>query len=376
MPKKKSENIKLIIPAVLIIGCILYLGIPYFNKFQERKLTLPNSETITPQNSEIETQTSMVEEDRSISTDTGIKGNKIPINDNTVKPDKITIDDKAVKTKIIVDDKAVKTEIIVDDKTVKPEITVDDRPVKPEIFIDDKAVKTEIIVDDKGVKINKIANGNKSVQSNEIVQGRIIVLPDISYKNLKIDEKLKQLMVSRKTELGLKKSLDMIVNSNETFKVGDVQISMRDILEKATIKEGNVFQEKIETSGAVQPEQIKKFGIYVVQPGDNIWNIHFNILKEYYEHQGIKISPVADEPINRGMSSGIGKILKFSENIVIIYNLLEKKIVSNINLIEPLSKIIIYNMEEVFSVLKEIDYHNIDRIQFDGKTIWVPTKKI
>ena len=376
MPKKKSENIKLIIPAVLIIGCILYLGIPYFNKFQERKLTLPNSETITPQNSETETQTSMVEEDRSISTDTGIKGNKIPINDNTVKPDKITIDDKAVKTKIIVDDKAVKTEIIVDDKTVKPEITVDDRPVKPEIFIDDKAVKTEIIVDDKGVKINKIANGNKSVQSNEIVQGRIIVLPDISYKNLKIDEKLKQLMVSRKTELGLKKSLDMIVNSNETFKVGDVQISMRDILEKATIKEGNVFQEKIETSGAVQPEQIKKFGIYVVQPGDNIWNIHFNILKEYYEHQGIKISPVADEPINRGMSSGIGKILKFSENIVIIYNLLEKKIVSNINLIEPLSKIIIYNMEEVFSVLKEIDYHNIDRIQFDGKTIWVPTKKI
>ncbi len=365
MPKKKSENIKLIIPAVLIIGCILYLGIPYFNKFQERKLTLPNSETITPQNSETETQTSMVEEDRSISTDTGIKGNKIPINDNTVKPDKITIDDKGVKT-----------EIIVDDKTVKPEIIVDDKTVKPEIFINDKAVKTEIIVDDKGVKINKIANGNKSVQSNEIVQGRIIVLPDISYKNLKIDEKLKQLMVSRKTELGLKKSLDMIVNSNETFKVGDVQISMRDILEKATIKEGKVFQEKIETSGAVQPEQIKKFGIYVVQPGDNIWNIHFNILKEYYEHQGIKISPVADEPINRGMSSGIGKILKFSENIVIIYNLLEKKIVSNINLIEPLSKIIIYNMEEVFSVLKEIDYHNIDRIQFDGKTIWVPTKKI
>jgi hypothetical protein len=114
----------------------------------------------------------------------------------------------------------------------------------------------------------------------------------------------------------------------------------------------------------------------VVQPGDNIWNIHFNILKEFYENQGITISPNADEPINRGMSSGVGKILKFSETMVIIYNFIERKIVSNIELLEPLSKIIIYNMDEIFSLLQEINYENLDRIQFDGKSIWVPTKKI
>ncbi len=217
---------------------------------------------------------------------------------------------------------------------------------------------------------------DKTAKTDEIVHGKIIALPDIDYKNLKIDEELKQLMASRKEELGFKKSLDMIVNSDETFKVGDVQIPLRDILEKARFKEGKVFEEKIQDSGAVLPEKIKKFGIYVVQTGDNIWNIHFNILKEYYENQGIKISPVADEPLNQGMSSGIGKILKFSEKIVIIYNLSEKKIDSNINLIEPLSKIIIYNMDEIFSLLQEVNYENIDRIQFDGKTIWVPTKKI
>jgi len=31
-------------------------------------------------------------------------------------------------------------------------------------------------------------------------------------------------------------------------------------------------------------------------------------------------------------------------------------------------------MDEVFSLLKEINYQNIDRIQFDGKTIWIPSE--
>ncbi len=243
--------------------------------------------------------------------------------------------------------------------------------------ISDKKVKTKKSIRTK--KTVKKDDGNISgtkVMPDDTVQGRIIVLPDIDYKDLKKNQALKQLMVSRKEELGFKKSLDMIVNSDESFKVGDVQIPLRDILEKATFKEGEVFEEKIEDSGEVQPETIKKFGIYVVQPGDNIWNIHFNILKEFYEHQGIKISHRADEPSETGMSSGVGKILKFSETMVIIYNFVEKKIDTNIQILEPLSKIIIYNMDEIFSLLQEVNYENIDRIQFDGKTIWVPTKKL
>ncbi|MCD4675300.1 MAG: hypothetical protein K8S18_04800 [Desulfobacula sp.] len=151
---------------------------------------------------------------------------------------------------------------------------------------------------------------------------------------------------------------------------------MRDILEKAFIKKGDVFQEKIDDSGAVRPQKTKEYGIYVVQPGDNIWNIHFNILKEFYEYQGINVSPQADEPYGQGMSSGVGKILKFSETMVIIYNLIEKKVDSNIDLLEPLSKIVVYNMDEVFSLLQEFNYDNIDRLQFDGKTIWIPAKKL
>jgi len=217
--------------------------------------------------------------------------------------------------------------------------------------------------------------GQPSDNDAGIVQGDIIVTPAIDYKYLKKNKELSQLMISRKESLGIKKSLDMIVHSDESFKIGDVQISMRDILEKAFILEGTVFEEKINDSGAVQPKKIKEYGIYVVQSGDNLWNIHFNILREFYEYQGINVSPNADEPIDEGMSSGIGKILKFSETVVIIYNLIEKKVDSDINLLEPLSKIVVYNMDEVFSLLHEVTYDNIDRIQFDGKTIWIPAKK-
>ncbi len=209
-----------------------------------------------------------------------------------------------------------------------------------------------------------------------IVKKDIIVMPTIDYNELKKDDELIKLMYSRKTEFGIKSSLDMIVKSNESFTIGDNHISMRDILEKAFIKQGNALEEKIATSGAVSPQKIKTYGIYVIRPGDNIWNIHFNILKEFYEHKGINVSPKADEPVDHGMSSGVGKILKFSETMVIIYNLVDKKVDSNINLLEPLSKIIIYNMDEVFSLLFEFNYDNIDRIQFDGTTIWIPAKKL
>ncbi|SDT84754.1 hypothetical protein [Desulfobacula phenolica] len=234
------------------------------------------------------------------------------------------------------------------------------------------ASKGKIVMSQKQGINKKDITGNK----NKAVKGDIIIMPTIDYNHLQKDKTLKQLMVSRKEGLGIKKSLDMIVNSDESFKIGDVQISMRDILENAFIKDGEVFEEKIYDSGAILPQKIKPYGIYVVQPGDNIWNIHFNILKEFYGHHGIHVTPRADEPIDQGKSSGVGKILKFSETLVIIYNLIEKKVDSNIDIIEPLSKIVVYNVDEVFSLLQEINYHNIDRIQFDGKTIWIPAKKI
>ena len=321
MPKKKDGNKILLILVTVVLAVLLFGGTLYFKKSQETDLPTTNDNTMVPDKTGKNKQRPIVKTDKKNSPTKTVETNETLGNENIAKIDQIVTPGNNVK------------EV---ENTIK----------------------------------------GTNVETGEIVQGKIIMLPDIDFKKLKEDEKLNQLMVSRKEELGIDKSLDMIINSDETFKVGDVQIPLRDILEKASFNQGKVFEEKIEESGAVQPEKIIKFGIYVVQPGDNIWNIHFNILKEFYEHQGITISPSADEPLTQGMSSGVGKILKFSETMVIIYNFIERKIVSNIELLEPLSKIIIYNMDEIFSLLHEINYENLDRIQFDGKSIWVPTKKI
>ncbi|MDM8538832.1 hypothetical protein QUF70_18915, partial [Desulfobacterales bacterium HSG17] len=109
-----------------------------------------------------------------------------------------------------------------------------------------------------------VTNKNLGLKENGIIQKEIVVTPTIDYKNLKKDNELKELMGSRKKDLGIQDSLDMIIKSNESFKIGGTRISMRDILEKAFIKEGTVFEEKIDASGAVLPQKIKEYGIYVV----------------------------------------------------------------------------------------------------------------
>ena len=84
---------------------------------------------------------------------------------------------------------------------------------------------------------------------------------------------------------------------------------------------------------------------------------------------------MADEPVKKGFSSGVGKILKFSENKIYTYNLKEKKIDVDLNLIIPLNKIVIYNMQRVFERLDQINYENVDRIEFDGENLWIPAEQ-
>jgi hypothetical protein len=123
-----------------------------------------------------------------------------------------------------------------------------------------------------------------------------------------------------------------------------------------------------------KPYEISTYlGIRVVQPGTNIWEIHFDLLKEYFQHKGVILSPHADEPTKSGESSGVGKILKFSEQLVNIYNLKTQTFEHDLNVIQPLSVIVIYNMSQIFGVLDDIDYSVIDRIEFDGEALWIPS---
>ena len=116
------------------------------------------------------------------------------------------------------------------------------------------------------------------------------------------------------------------------------------------------------------------YGIYVVQRNDNIWNIHFKFLTEYFRNRGIEISRLADEPDHKGRSSGVGKILKFSENLVFIYNTRERRLASDINLLQPFGKIVVFNMGKVFELLDNLSLEDIDQLQFDGENLWLPAR--
>ncbi|MCA1792326.1 MAG: hypothetical protein ABR534_00165 [Desulfotignum sp.] len=234
---------------------------------------------------------------------------------------------------------------------------------------------------DKEIQDTAVENAHKTntFQTRpKVVEKQIQKKPTIDYNDLKDmenDSQLDQMMQKRLQALGIKESLDMIVRSDESFVLGGKKVSMTDILEKAFVKKNKIFETRITESGETVPERIEEYGIYVVQPGDNIWNIHFTILTEYFASRGVDVTSDADEPLHSGHSSGVGKVLKFSETMVIIYNLIDEQVVADINLLEPLSKIVVYNMGEVFSLLEEINYDTVNQIQFDGSTIWIPHSK-
>ena len=69
----------------------------------------------------------------------------------------------------------------------------------------------------------------------------------------------------------------------------------------------------------------------------------------------------------------MGKILKFAEGMVYIYNLREHRLAEDINIIHPMSKIIVFNMAKAIELIKQINYEDIKHIQFDGETLWLPS---
>jgi hypothetical protein len=197
----------------------------------------------------------------------------------------------------------------------------------------------------------------------------------IDYGKLKEDKDraLTALMNERKASYGLEESIDMIVKSDESIKIGEQTVPMKKILDEVRLKEGEILETNL--GKKAEQEKPRDYGIHVVQARQNIWDIHFKLLKDYYEHKGIELSPLADEPDRLGHSSGFGKILKFSEHMVHIYNVKEHKLETNLDLIYPLSKVVMYNMGHIFALLDRIDYKDVHRIEFDGETLWLPAEQ-
>ncbi len=116
------------------------------------------------------------------------------------------------------------------------------------------------------------------------------------------------------------------------------------------------------------------YGICIVKPGDNIWNIHFAFLRNYFQSRGAHLTITADEPHPTGNSSGIGRLLKFSENMAYIYDIGSHRLVSDIHTISPANKLVIFDLNRITRLLDGIDITHIDRIRLENGALWLPTR--
>lgn len=184
-----------------------------------------------------------------------------------------------------------------------------------------------------------------------------------------MDEKLAEEMQERKENYGVKDSVDMIVTSEESIRVGDEVLNMHDFEVQEALNRGEIVSEPLD--GEKDGKAVQEYGIYVVRPGENLWNIHYRLLKEYLGSRGIALPRGADKPRADGSSTGVGKVLKFSERIVRIYNMKTRTFSEDINMIQPHEKIIIYNMQRLTGLLDSLTAENLNRIRFDGENLWI-----
>lgn len=176
----------------------------------------------------------------------------------------------------------------------------------------------------------------------------------------------------RKAPYGLKRSVDVVVRGDETIKVGGVEVSVAELERSLVVgARGQVLDRPL---GAGQGVTV--WGVHLVRSKENLWNIHYHLLREFLASRGIALPPDADEPTANGRSTGVGKILKFAEHMVGVYNLKTRAMSAKLDLLEPGHKVVIFNLSEIFEQLAKIEPHNLKGVMYDGRVLLFPGSEI
>ena len=171
----------------------------------------------------------------------------------------------------------------------------------------------------------------------------------------------------RKKPYGLDKSLDAVVRSDESIKVGGRTVKVSELERKLVVEQRGELLDR-----PLKGRKISAWGVHLVRPGENLWDIHYALLREYLASRGIKLPPHADRPDAQGRSSGVGKILKFAEHMVGVYNLKTGRMSADLNHLEPGRKVVVFNLTEIFQQLAKIDPHNLSGVMYDGRVLLFP----
>jgi len=192
----------------------------------------------------------------------------------------------------------------------------------------------------------------------------------------------------RKAEYRLGTVLDIIAVAGETIKVGGRGIEMDDMSEKIRLEIGDIVETDLKT-GEMASEKSDVFGIHILKFQERLPDIHFEFLKELVDFKGMSLTSMSSESNRRGAGFMVGKILAFSEHNAYIYDIKKKRFTSDVNLLEPNSKIVIYRLGRVSSILDSMDGGRIDgglihsekseksggKLYFDGDALWMRTGK-
>jgi hypothetical protein len=174
----------------------------------------------------------------------------------------------------------------------------------------------------------------------------------------------------RKAPYGVDKSLDAVLRGDETLRVGEHKVAVAELERKLTVEQRGQLLDK-----PLGPDQkMAAWGVHLVRPGDNLWHIHYALLREYMAKRGVNLPPNADQPTPQGRSSGVGKVLKFAENMVGVYNLKTQHMDRDLNLLEPGEKVVVFNLTEIFEQLARIEPADLEGVLYDGRVLLFPKR--
>ncbi|MCF8032625.1 MAG: hypothetical protein K9K66_06580 [Desulfarculaceae bacterium] len=184
---------------------------------------------------------------------------------------------------------------------------------------------------------------------------------------IKLDGSQKSEQDLRKKPYGLDKSVDAVARSDESIQVGNKKVPVEELEKKLVVEQRGEMREK-----SLQDKKVSAWGVYLVRPGDSLWRIHYRLLREYLRNRKVKLAPFADQPSSQGYSSGVGKVLKFAEHMVGVYNLRTGHMSKNLNLLEPGQKVVVFNLSEIFGQLDKVNPNEINGIMYDGRVLFFP----
>ncbi|SMC24821.1 hypothetical protein SAMN02746041_02099 [Desulfacinum hydrothermale DSM 13146] len=111
------------------------------------------------------------------------------------------------------------------------------------------------------------------------------------------------------------------------------------------------------------------YGVRLVRPGENLWNIHYQILREYFARRDVHLPPWADEPAPNGRSSGVGRILKFLEKIVYVYDVRRNRLVTDLNRLYPNDLVVFFKISDVFAALEQVSPRELKAVRLVAGTL-------